>query len=127
MPDASLALASILARSLTGKPRGILVNALAEAAFESGGERDAVLAELVAQPIHRGHRLAPAVGGFFLQHIELSAGSFEAGRMDAQQTDGRIGLAIRTEQGAHLLENLCIELGAVIEGMRASDGGEIGV
>src|SRR5580698_7978853 len=75
VPVCSLALRGlVIARSLawrlTWEPRGILVDALAEAAFHSHSERNAVLAELVAQLVHGCHRVAPAIGIGFVEHVE---------------------------------------------------------
>ena len=98
------------------------MHSFAEAAFQSGGEGNAVLAELVADVIHRGEGFSPTIGFVFYEEVKLALARFQAGSVDAEQPDLCLGFAIFPEQGADLAEDFGIELGGVIERMGARDG-----
>ena len=95
--------------------RGILVHALAEAALQPSGERNAVFAELVANVIHCGQRLAPAIGVVFGQQVELAFAGFESGSVDAQQPDRQPWLCDSRGTGRGPAEDFGVELRGVIE------------
>src|SRR3954452_2459409 len=104
-----------------------VVGALAEGAFHAAGERDGAFPELVADAVYGTERLLP----FFLfatgEQVELSGALLEAGGADAKQADGPAGLPVLAEEAARGREDLGIELGGVLERVRAGDRREVGV
>src|SRR5262252_9359346 len=102
------------------------MHALAETAFQPGGERDARLTELIAQFIHRLERLPPALASLALEQVQLALRVLQAAGMHAEQPDCSPGPR-PAEQQPRFVENIDIELRTVIERMRAGIGAEVRV
>src|SRR5580704_13444900 len=101
------------------------MHSLAETAFQSRGERNAVFTELVANMIHGCQRFSPTISLVFHQEVELTLFWYQSGCVHAQQPDFGFGFAILAEQGACLPEDFGIQLGGMVERMGARDGGKI--
>src|ERR1035438_6501397 len=69
-----------------------LVRALAEAAFQPGGQRYGGVAILVAQPVGGGRSLLPAFVLAFVQQVQLLVDLFKRRCVHAQQAHVRAGL-----------------------------------
>src|ERR1700722_17412647 len=92
------------------KPRGVFLHSLTITAAHTGTNRDGRFAKPVAEPVRGREGLTPAFGTAAIHQVELTLIPLESRGLNSKQPDRAIGVPVRPQQAARVLDEIDIQL-----------------